>query len=365
MSKIRKMDKSTKVSNVNIKDLISKLNNNLSKHIVYIPTMNEKPNASVNYLYYFAETLKKMGKDVVVVHNEGYKKPSWLDVDTTNLETNENFKMNVTSTDFIYLPEGFVSAFFKNLKESLPCEIVVIAQVKPAILRPMAVGESWEHYGIKNVLTTSKQMKSYIESLFSGINAHVAYPHIPDYFDGDEYVKTPTVGVFSRDPEAGLEIVKKFYLRNPQYRWIKFVLMDDYSRKAFAHKLKEMMVCLWIDPPSSFGTFPLESMKSKCITIARLPETLSDWMYTVDEQGRKKLIDSMLFCNTTDDMEYRLTESINYHLSGGYKNEIFEKMANVASNYTREVFDVQVEDFTKSIIEQRKNYLKELGNNEK
>lgn len=359
------MEDKTKVKKIitknSLNDFKSQLDNNQSNHFVYIPTMNKEPNASVNYLFDFANALKKHGKNVVVIHNEDYELPFWVDRKITEgLNRKYQLDMKIKATDFLYIPEGLVSAFFESLNgKRLPCEVVVIAQIKATILRPLKIGEAWTHYGIRNVLTTSKMMKSHIESLFA-LNVGVASPHIPSYFDCETpQLKKPMVVVASRDKGAGNEIIKRFYLRYPTLRWINFTTAQGMSRRAYADVLKDAAVVLWNDDQSTFGTVPLEAMRSKSIVIGKYPDFGCDWMYEKDSDGKPKLVNSMLFCNTVNEMDTKLAEVLNNYLTGRYNKSLYNAMDETVSSYTIEAFEKAVGDYVKYLIEDRKSYIEQ------
>jgi hypothetical protein len=50
------------------------------------------------------------------------------------------------------------------------------------------------------------------------------------------------------------------------------------SNKEFADSLKECLVSLWLDDDSTFGTFPLESMKSGVPVVGKIPNVEPDWL---------------------------------------------------------------------------------------
>jgi glycosyltransferase involved in cell wall biosynthesis len=65
------------------------------------------------------------------------------------------------------------------------------------------------------------------------------------------------------------------------------------SYAEFSEGLKECMVSLWVDDESTFGTFPLESMKCGVPVVGKIPNTEPDWlsengMWTYDEN---KIVD--------------------------------------------------------------------------
>jgi hypothetical protein len=69
--------------------------------------------------------------------------------------------------------------------------------------------------------------------------------------------------------------------------------MVKLSYEDLATNLKESMVSLWVDDESTFGTFPLESMKCGVPVVGKIPNTEPDWlgengMWTYDSN---KLVD--------------------------------------------------------------------------
>jgi hypothetical protein len=54
--------------------------------------------------------------------------------------------------------------------------------------------------------------------------------------------------------------------------------MVQMSYEEFSNNLKECMVSLWVDDDSTFGTFPLESMKCDVPVIGKIPDTEPDWL---------------------------------------------------------------------------------------
>jgi glycosyltransferase involved in cell wall biosynthesis len=50
------------------------------------------------------------------------------------------------------------------------------------------------------------------------------------------------------------------------------------SYDEFSEALKECMASVWVDNESTFGTFPLESMKSGVPVIGKIPDTEPDWL---------------------------------------------------------------------------------------
>jgi len=54
--------------------------------------------------------------------------------------------------------------------------------------------------------------------------------------------------------------------------------MRGMSVSEFAKNLKECFMSVWVDETSAFGTFPLESMKSKVPVLGLTPNIVPEWM---------------------------------------------------------------------------------------
>jgi hypothetical protein len=74
------------------------------------------------------------------------------------------------------------------------------------------------------------------------------------------------------------KIISEFYVKYPHLRWITFRDMVQMSYDEFSTSLKECLVSVWCDEDSTFGTFPLESIKSGVPVIGLVPKTQPDWM---------------------------------------------------------------------------------------
>ena len=50
------------------------------------------------------------------------------------------------------------------------------------------------------------------------------------------------------------------------------------SHEEFAKQLQECICSVWLDDDSTFGTFPLESMKCQVPVIGKIPTTEPEWL---------------------------------------------------------------------------------------
>ncbi len=84
--------------------------------------------------------------------------------------------------------------------------------------------------------------------------------------------------LFIKEPRDTANIIKTFYLKFPQYRWVSFRDMRNQTEKDFAKNLQDCFLSIWVDETSGFGTFPLESMKSGVPVLGLVPNLLPHWM---------------------------------------------------------------------------------------
>jgi hypothetical protein len=120
-------------------------------------------------------------------------------------------------------------------------------------------------------------------------------PVIEDHFSVPTSPAKPFIAISCRDRVKHRKLISEFYLKYPQLRWITFRDMVQMSNVEFAEGLKECFVSLWLDDDSTFGTFPLESMKSGVPIIGKIPMSEPDWlsengMWTYDESKLIELL---------------------------------------------------------------------------
>jgi hypothetical protein len=110
------------------------------------------------------------------------------------------------------------------------------------------------------------------------ISIDIIEPVISESFKKQAYPPKPMIGVLAREQREGLNVIKQFYIKYPQYRFFTFKDLRGLSQDDFANALQECFLGVWIDPTSSFGTFPLECMKTGIPVVGKTPYMVSDWI---------------------------------------------------------------------------------------
>lgn len=253
-----------------------------NENIVYFLTYDTKnnPRASVKYIYDTALTLSKNGfKTKILVEDNTYGGVShWLgeeykDIPVVSIKDD---KVELKIEDILVVPE-YYSNVLQQLA-SVKCVKVMLVQQKEYIFETLPVGSRWSDYGFDRVITTTEESKKYIQEYFPESLVYIIPPIISDNFKPSETTLKPYIAISCRDRVVHRKLISEFYLKYPQLRWVTFRDMVQLSYDEFADALKECMVSLWVDDESTFGTFPLESMKCGVPLVGKIPDTEPDWL---------------------------------------------------------------------------------------
>lgn len=259
---------------------LSRLEQN--KNVVYFLTYDTKntPRASIKHIYDIAKTLKDSGVvSKILVEEKTYSGVnSWLGDKYDDIEVViiKQDKVNINVDDIIVIPE-----YYSNTLEQLAgikCTKILLVQQKDYIFENLPIGSKWIDYGVDRVITTTETTKKYILEYFPESLVYIIPPIIEDIFKPSEKQKKPFIAISCRDRIAHKKIISEFYLKFPQLRWITFKDMVQMSQIEFADSLKECMVSVWVDDESTFGTFPLESMKCDVPIVGKIPNVEPEWL---------------------------------------------------------------------------------------
>jgi hypothetical protein len=227
-----------------------------------------------------AMTLKNNGFNSIILHEkpEYFGVSSWLDEEYMKLPHNaiEGTNLSISPEDIIVIPEiyGFVMDQISNL----PCGKVVLCQAYDHIFETLNPGDTWTKLGFYKCITTSDRQKEIIESMMRGLSVDVVSPFISEVFEKQKFPPKTIISVHSRDQRETVNMIKAFYAKFPQYRWITFRDMRGLSELEFANAMKESFCSVWLDSTSAFGTYPLESFKMGIPVIGLVPNLQPEWM---------------------------------------------------------------------------------------
>jgi len=330
----------------NIKNSIEKIKN--KDFGIYFFTLDTKgnPTAGVATIYEHAKKLRELGYNAQILHDkndyklredeEGMGIAEWLGEEYATLPhiSIESQQLQVGPQDFVIIPEAFASVM-KQTKD-FPCKRVIFLQSYEYIFEMLEIGEGWEQFNIRDVITTNKNLSDYAKSLFRGVNVDEIPIGIPDYFTNSDKPKVPTIAMSSRDKRELLKIVKIFYQKYPHYRFVTFRDMSGLPRKDFAKQLGESFVSVWLDELSGFGTFPIESMKCNTPVIGKIPRMVPEWMGTVDENGNLNLNDNGIWTANLNSIPDVVATMVGLYLEDALPENILNGMKEYQDKYTVE-----------------------------
>jgi len=249
---------------------------------VYFLTYDTKnnPRAGVKYIYDLALTLKNNGiKSKILVEDGTYSGVShWLGdtYESLDVVSIKEDNVEIKIDDVIVVPE-----YYSNVLQQLSnikCVKIMLVQQIEFIYETLPIGSKWSDYGFDRVITTTESTKKYILEYFPESLVHVIPPMIGENFEPSTLPHKPFVAISCRDRSLHRKLISEFYLKNPQLRWITFKDMVQMSYEEFSHSLKDCFVSLWVDEESTFGTFPLESMKCQVPVVGKIPRNEPDWL---------------------------------------------------------------------------------------
>ena len=333
----------------NIKNSIEKIKN--KDFGIYFFTLDTKgnPTAGVATIYEHAKKLRDLGYNAQILHDkndyklredeEGMGIAEWLGEEYATLPhiSIESQQLQVGPQDFVIIPEAFASVM-KQTKD-FPCKRVIFLQSYEYIFEMLEIGEGWEQFNIRDVITTNKNLSDYAKSLFRGVNVDEIPIGIPDYFTNSDKPKVPTIAMSSRDKRELLKIVKIIYQKYPHYRFVTFRDMSGLPRKDFAKQLGESFVSVWLDELSGFGTFPIESMKCNTPVIGKIPRMVPEWMGTVDENGNLNLNDNGIWTANLNSIPDVVATMVGLYLEDALPENILNGMKEYQDKYTVETSD--------------------------
>lgn len=347
----------------NIKNSIKKIKD--KDFGIYFFTLDTKgnPTAGVATIYEHVKKLRELGYNAQILHDkddykfreneDGIGLAEWLGDEYAELPhiSIESQKLQVGPQDFVIIPEAFASVM-KQTKD-FPCKRVIFLQAYEYIFEMLEIGEGWEQFNIRDVITTNKNLTEYVRSVFRGTFTEEIPLAIPEYFKDSDKPKVPTIAMSARDKRELLKIVKIFYQKYPHYRFVTFRDMSGLPRKDFADELSKSFLSVWIDELSSFGTFPIESMKCNTPVIGKIPRMVPEWMGSVDENGNLNLNDNGIWTANLNSIPDVIATMVGLYLEDALPENIMNGMEEYKNKYDVETFEKTLSEVYGRLFDRR------------
>jgi hypothetical protein len=319
------------------------------KSRIYFLVQDTKGNAkaSIRYIYEMAMSLKNNGFNAIMLHEipEYYGVTDWLGEEyMTNLEHRpiEGSNLEISPEDLIVIPE--VYGFIMDQITKLPCGKIVLSQSYDYVFETLQPGQTWSQLGFYKCITTSEKQKELISTTMRNVSVDVIEPTISEVFEKQKFPPKTIIGVHTREHRDTVNLIKTFYAKFPQYRWITFRDLRGLSQVEFTNAMKESFASVWVDNISSFGTFPLESMKMGIPVIGLVPNLTPEWMNE----------DNGIWINNQNMLVDVIADFIQNWLEDNINPKLYEEMdVTINKLSTKEKFDSEVIELFAKMIDTR------------
>lgn len=264
----------------NLKKSFERIQNKQQTIVFSVPDTQGTPKGDVIQAYLLAEMLINEGLNVTMLYEKkDYTRVgSWLGekydkLPHTTMEENE---LMVSPADILIIPEAYAHLVEQTTK--LPINRVVFVQDYENMLNGYLPGKTWTDFGVTETLVVSENLKELIKPLVKSNNIQVISPIVDDEkFHKIDELKTPQIAIHTKNPAKTLRIIKEFHLKYPALKWVLFKDIHTIPYDYLNEELAKSAISVWVNHESSFGTFPLESIKVGTPVIALVPSRLPEW----------------------------------------------------------------------------------------
>jgi len=345
---------------------LDKIINKKSKFLFCVPE-SQSPTASVYEIYFHATVVKNMGYEVLIMVEKGdYVVPAWVEKELTQFKhiSMGDPKLTVGPEDVMVIPEVFSNIMEQT--KNLPCIRIGLLQSVDYMMNSLIPGTDWKLFNINNIITTSETLKEWVET-FQGKNKFNIKTYnigIPAYFERTEVPQKPIFSIIGRNANEISKVVKLFFSRFPQYGWVTFDPMltkskppQQMRRVDFAKRLQGNFAAVWVDRISSFGTFPLECMKSGVIPICLKPDITPEYILerTSGETGTviKIAEGAGVWTDNFYDLPVLIGEVLVKFLDDAISPELYTSMEKLTEKYTQENSEKQLAEIYQEFLDER------------
>jgi hypothetical protein len=351
-----------------VEDNIQKMENKSFNVFFFVIDTKGNPSGSLEYIYRTALTLKELGYNVAMLHQEeefiGVR--DWLGEAAADLPHHNIEKENVeiSACDFLFIPEILSSVMSQT--KTLPCKRVIILQNHSFMADFMPVGVTPFDMNINEVVTTTKALKDIADEYFPGIKTHIVRPMIAPVFRNNDNPKKLIINVVSRSQDDISRIVKPFYWKYPIYKWVSFRDLRGVTQEVFADALREGAITIWLDEISDFGYSALEAAKSGSIVIAKVPATPTDWTFVYEESEDGKsasngLNPAFIWFDDIRRVPDMVASVVRTWTLDKIPQELYDNLSNAANDYNYDAHKADVEkEYGKELFEKRLSDFKEV-----
>jgi hypothetical protein len=342
----------------NIEKEITKIKNKENKIFFFVIDSKGIPSGSLEYIYNLALIAKNDGYDVAMLHTEDefVGVESWLGEEYASLPHYNVNKGEVATSpsDVLFIPEIYAQVM--NQSKQLPCKRVAILQNYDYVVDQMPYAAQWGDFGILEGITNSDSQKEKLNEVFPYVKLTKVSPFISKVFGQTIEPKKMVVNVITRDQEDIKKIVKPFYWKYPYFKWVSFRDVRNQSKKDFAKSLREAAITIVVDDSASVMYSALESMKSGCVTMVKVPETNLDWTDTEDGS----LPNCCVWFDDFDTLHKQIASVVRSWITDKVPTVLNEEAKKILEQFSEEKTKDEFLKYLNSVLERRTKEMDEL-----
>lgn len=341
------------VKKAKVEDVIARIEKELKKFddkdfnlYFYVIDTKGVPSGSLLYIYKVAYELQEMGYNVTMLHDEqdfvGISQ--WADkkyADMKHSRTKDR-EITVSPADFLIIPEIFTDVMFQT--KDLPCKRVMLVQNFDYLTRIIPVGVHPYEYGITDAIVNTETTKELVKGNLPRLATHTIRPGINSaLFRKNEKPKKMIVNFAVKDANDASRIVKPFFWKYPQLKWVTFAQLQNLPQEVFADALRDAAITVVVDETMSFGYAALEALKTGGIVICKIPNNIPDWMLDNEE-----LSDSIVWVDNLNEVPDLLANLVAMWIRDDVPGELFDKIDSMSGLNT---MDDMREDIKKVFVD--------------
>lgn len=318
-----------------VKKEISKIDNKDFNVYFYVIDTKGVPSGSLLYIYKMAYELQEMGYKVTMLHDdkEFIGVSQWADKKYAELNHSmiSDKKVTVSPTDFLVIPEIYTDVMSQT--RNLPCKRVIVLQNFDYMTRIIPVGVHPYEYGITDVIVNTGYNEELVKNNLPRIAVHTIRPGIsPTLFRKNDKPKKLIVNLVTKDANDASRIVKPFYWKYPQLKWVTFAQLTNLPQETFGDALRDAAITVIVDEKGSFNYAAIEALKTGSIVVCKIPDNIPDWM--LDEKG--ELSNAIVWADNINEMADIVANLTAMWIRDDIPVELYEEMEKTAALHTME-----------------------------
>lgn len=349
-----------------VKAEIDKIDKKESNVFFYVIDTEGYASGSLAYIYQLAKFLYDEGYNVKMIYQtdgKGKEKEEfvgvggWLGEEYASLphyDIQSKTGVDISQSDILFIPDIYSQVMAQT--KNLPCKRIAIFQNFDFVVSQMPYSAQWGDYGITDVLTNTKENAELIKSIFPYVKTTVVDPFIEKRFGCGQEPKKMIVNVISKNQDDTVRLMKPFFWKYPDFKWITFRDLSGMSKENFANCLREGAITVWMDENASFGYSAIEAMKSNNVVFGKLPKETKEWM--LDENGN--LTDCCIWFDDINKLHQNLAIVIRSFLKDSIPDKVFKSQERAKNLYSEERTKAEILEYVKNQFADRKNVLEEF-----